>query len=552
MKKLILLSVIGLLLRFVGQPDIPAGFHRDEAGIAYSAYSILKTGKDDWGQWLPLHTRALGDYPPAFYNYLTALLIPFVGLNELAERLPAILFGTLFIPLSFFWVRKLFRDERLAWLVAAIVTISPWDIVQSRAGSESIVALTLTLLAWLLWSRWLRKPKKWQVPVIALLYCFALFSYNAVKLALPLLHLLLVWYWWKDVRKKLLASIFSVLFAVFAFGSVYLLPGAADNFAGNSIFKTNEPVGQEYFFREGNQHVPVVVSRIFHNKLTSLTTQIMGNFGTLLGSNFLFFQAAEPGRYEVPGAGQLLPFFAPFLLLGVFVSHRFTKRQRVFLFVWILLALLPAVITTTAFPHVKRSMYFFLPLYIFSAEGLLLTITWVKPLKLGRLLLSALTFAGVWSFSYFLNQYLVHTQYETILARDYGYKAAYEFIATVESKYDTVQVFGSDESPEIFYFFYRKIDPKLVQAAASQRSTNIFSALHDRQSWSLGKYSFIAAECPSSGSLKLGILYFTHGSCVPAPEGDPNKGVFATETNILQETYYPNSDKRFVIFEKSE
>ncbi|NCN83232.1 MAG: phospholipid carrier-dependent glycosyltransferase [Candidatus Pacebacteria bacterium] len=163
MKLLVFITIVGFILRFAGQPNVPAGFHRDEAGIAYSAYSILQTGRDDWGKLLPLHTKALGDYPPAFYNYLVAATIPFFGLTELAERFPAILFGTILIPLSFFWVRKLFQNEWLALTVAAIVTISPWDIVQSRSGGEPIVALVFTLIAWFLWSNWVKKPKKWQL-----------------------------------------------------------------------------------------------------------------------------------------------------------------------------------------------------------------------------------------------------------------------------------------------------------------------------------------------------------------------------------------------------
>ena len=368
-----------------------------------------------------------------------------------------------------------------------------------------------------------------------------------MKLALPLLQILLVWYWWPDIRKKSQIVIFTVVFVAFSLASVYLLPGAGDNFAGNSIFTSIEPVGQEYFFREGNMQVPVFVSRVLHNRAAALVTQTVGNFGTFLSSNFLFFHAGQPGRYEVPGVGQLLPFFAPFLLLGIFVSDRFTKRQRVFLLGWILIALLPAVVTTTAFPHVKRSMYLYLPLYIFVAEGLLLTVAWVKRMRFGWLVVSVLAFAGFWSFSYFLNQYLVHTQYETILARDYGYKEAYSFLATRESAYDQVRVYGSDESPEVFYFFYRKVDPRLVQSLSSSRPSNIFASEENRQSFSFEKYVFDVAGCPETDTLTNNVLYFTNAVCLEANGGSISESGI-TRVHTID---YQNGGKRFVIFEKS-
>jgi hypothetical protein len=39
--------VVGFLVRVIGQPTVPYGFHRDEAAIGYSAYSVLFTARDE-------------------------------------------------------------------------------------------------------------------------------------------------------------------------------------------------------------------------------------------------------------------------------------------------------------------------------------------------------------------------------------------------------------------------------------------------------------------------------------------------------------------------
>src|SRR3989337_3814090 len=97
-----MILILGSLLRVVGISDFPRGFTIDEAGQGYSAYSILKTGKDEWGDFLPLNPRGFGDYKPPVYMYL---LVPFVavfGLTETAVRLPSAVAGIVTVLLVFF------------------------------------------------------------------------------------------------------------------------------------------------------------------------------------------------------------------------------------------------------------------------------------------------------------------------------------------------------------------------------------------------------------------------------------------------------------------
>ena len=65
----------------------------DEAALGYNAYSILETGRDEYGQILPIIFKSFGDYKPGFYVYLTLPFIKVFGLNELSVRLPSIILG---------------------------------------------------------------------------------------------------------------------------------------------------------------------------------------------------------------------------------------------------------------------------------------------------------------------------------------------------------------------------------------------------------------------------------------------------------------------------
>src|SRR3989344_6108180 len=97
MKKILLYSLIIALasfLRFWNLSNQPPGLTWDEAAIGYNAYSVLKTGKDEFGVRFPLIFKSFGDYKPGLYVYLTVPPVAVFGLSEFAVRFPSALFGT--------------------------------------------------------------------------------------------------------------------------------------------------------------------------------------------------------------------------------------------------------------------------------------------------------------------------------------------------------------------------------------------------------------------------------------------------------------------------
>ena len=50
---LLLIITLAILLRLTLLSSVPVGFNDDEAAFGYNAYSILKTGRDEWGRFLP-------------------------------------------------------------------------------------------------------------------------------------------------------------------------------------------------------------------------------------------------------------------------------------------------------------------------------------------------------------------------------------------------------------------------------------------------------------------------------------------------------------------
>src|SRR5689334_16268177 len=79
---------LAFFARFYQLTQFPPGLTIDEVAIGYNAYSILKTGKDEWGNFLPLSFRSVGDYKAPILIYLTVPFIALFGETEFAVRLP--------------------------------------------------------------------------------------------------------------------------------------------------------------------------------------------------------------------------------------------------------------------------------------------------------------------------------------------------------------------------------------------------------------------------------------------------------------------------------
>src|SRR3989338_3315906 len=152
--------VLAFILRFSKLGEVPLSLNWDEVSNAYNAYSILKTGRDEYGNFLPLTNRSFDDYKPPLYMYLEIPVVVLLGLTPLAARLPSAFFGFLTVPVVYFLTKRLFEDSSLithhsslknvALLAMFFLAISPWHIQFSRVGFEANVGLFFTVFSFTL------------------------------------------------------------------------------------------------------------------------------------------------------------------------------------------------------------------------------------------------------------------------------------------------------------------------------------------------------------------------------------------------------------------
>ena len=183
---LIAVLLIAALLRLIALGSVPGPLSHDEAVKGYDAWSVLHTGRDQYGERLPLLFRAIGDYREAALPYLIALAEAVFGATDFAVRLPAALAGTALVGGAYLLGAELF-GRRAGLAAAAFLAISPWHVQVSRlAFRAGLTPVCVTFGLWLL----LRAVRRRSSCVPAgLVLGLSLHTYLGARAFLPLLLL---------------------------------------------------------------------------------------------------------------------------------------------------------------------------------------------------------------------------------------------------------------------------------------------------------------------------------------------------------------------------
>src|SRR5258708_8283227 len=188
---LALIVFLGAVLRLSLLTKFPPSLNWDEISHGYNAYSILKTGHDEWGQLLPLtNFRAYGDYPLPLNLYLTIPFVATLGLNEFAIRLPHTILGIFTILATYYLVLALTKKPWTALLAGLLIAIEPWTLFTSRFVVQSNLSVFFLIAGMAAFFN--REKHKWLAPISFLFLGLTLFSYHSTRIFLPIFLLAMV------------------------------------------------------------------------------------------------------------------------------------------------------------------------------------------------------------------------------------------------------------------------------------------------------------------------------------------------------------------------
>ncbi|MEL7666024.1 MAG: phospholipid carrier-dependent glycosyltransferase [Candidatus Shapirobacteria bacterium] len=431
---LILIIILAFVVRVLQINSFPPSLNWDEASLGYNAYSILKTGRDEWGSRWPLIFRAYGDYKLPVYIYLSIPFIAIFGLNALSIKLISIISGTVLVYIVYLTVEKLSKSQKIALVSALLIAFSPWSIFLSRIALEANLFLLLFALSF-----YFLISKK--IYLSSLFFALSLFTYNSSRVLLPFYLIALIYVVFKEKIKinfvKLLPLIFSLIIFIFQFF----------NSSGTARYQWVSILDQGAINRI-NELQPKY-SRLVVNKATYFLCTSFKNYISHFNPLYLFKNGGSHYQFNIPNFYLLSPLLLVFFLFGLYYlsTHLFNYSSLLLIF-FLIISPIPSAITRDA-PHVLRSLTF---VYL-STLVISLGFSYMKKFALPVAIMICLIMQIQFWPKY--KQYSV--QYSQ--SWQYGYRQVIDYVKNNYNQYDQFIISKKYGEAHEFILFFWPWDP---------------------------------------------------------------------------------------------
>lgn len=437
---------------------IPSGVYVDEAVTGVNAYSILKTGKDEYGKSFPVAFRFFGSYSPPLYVYLTTIPVYFLGLNEFSVRIVSAVLGSLMVAIIYGFLKSSgwFDKKIIPWILVLFI-LTPWNFFYSRTGYEIYLGFFLFSLGVLF--LWLGFKKKIFLPLGIIILSLATYGSHSQIYSVPLfLVLFITWYFKKLDKKFLLAG----LITAFIIQVPHLLLLSTKAFINKSDL---------FYSREILLNADKIFLPNFISLPLSFLFSFLGRVTAYFSPGNLFFLPDPELQRSIPEISvfynwMVLPYLAGLFVLGLKIKSSFAK----FLLVLITAVVLPASLTGDPF-STQRALGLLLPLFIIIAVGIQLIASKIDYKKflfiyIGLLLLSVI---------FLWRSYFVLLPSERAVSWSYGYKDLARIISENPDKTFIIDQGGGKPSYIELAFFLKTHPQALQQAVSREISKNYYN-----------------------------------------------------------------------------
>ncbi len=422
---------------------LPPELFGDEVDVGYQAYSLLKTGQDLYGQTLPSYIRSLAESRAPLLIYATVPTIAIFGNNEWGVRLPEAIFGSLAPLILFLLVYKLSRSPALSLSSSLALAIMPWHIYYSRSAFEVVIMLDLIMLGSLLFL-------KRRFEFSALSFALAMYTYSTAVLFVPIWTVCLVLIHRQRINLK-----FIITGLIVALPLLYqiVLGSASQRFSVLNVANNGDFIKRLTELR--NNSGPII-GHLIYNKPETFINAVFANYLRSFSSDFLFVKGDPTYRHSIQIIGQLFPFTAPFVLLGVYYL---ISRKKFFWLAWLILAPLPSSLTADGGYHATRLFLMIPPLAVSMGAGAYLVYCWV-PLRWRRLVFSGVVVILSWQMFSSGYYYIVHYRLESWRWWHVGFKDAMTQVGRLAPNYSQVFINNTYEPSLERFLFWTSYPPQ--------------------------------------------------------------------------------------------
>lgn len=512
---------------------MPPALNSDEVAIGYNAYSVFKTGRDEYGKAFPATFRSFDDYKMPVYVYMVAGSMRLFGFSDFSVRFPSALLGTLTVALTFLFVEKLFKEKNIHYALTSsfLLAISPWSLMFSRSGYEANVAVFFVVLG--MYLALLGLDNGWFLLLSSVALSLSVWTYLSARIFVPLLLVGFAVIYRRELLTRKMAVIAGVVIGV-----VLLLPIAKMSLSsqgqmralGVSAFGNPNDLAPSLSWMTEDIRSGYKIFTIFDNRRIEYVRIFLKGYFSHFDPNFLFMDKSIE-KYRAPGVGLLYLFELPFLCFGAYKLTRKHPNPAKLVFWWLLVAPVAAAFTLQL-PHPVRTLVFLPTFQIISAVGLVEFANAVEKNKKysGYLLYMIAVLFMAMNIIYFIHQYFVHLPIDDASYWYVGRKEMVDQLKLYEPKYDRIIVSNALDFPYIFFLYYYPADPSTYL-----KQGGTVSGGFNEQRNTFGKYEFRSINS-SLIFPKENVLY------VGLPTDVWDKSL------IINTIYYPSGTPAIVFF----
>lgn len=482
---LVCIAVLAIFLRFNNLNAVPPSASLDEVSIGYNAYSILKTGADEYGARLPILLRAYDDWRPALYVYLVIPFVKLFGLNVLSVRLPSVILSIFTVIGTYFLVKEIFLNDKkrifIALLSSFLLAISPWHIYISRLGHEVNAGLSFAVFAILFFLKAINGKNNLFLILSSIFLGLALYTYQSEKVFVPLIVLVLVLIYRESllkIKRELLMSLVLGIIIIIPITLATLSPEGLVRFKGTSAFT------EESFYKKSADEVLKfkdqgnIFGEIINNRrlvpLKIFTTNYLSHFNP----KFLFSNSGDES-FKAPNFGLLYIWESPFLLIGlIYLLKTQNKKIKLLLIFWLAIAFIAPSLTTGA-PHAMRAFN------VLPVPQILISLGILRVIKF-RFFYLFIAIITIYFLAIFYKEYFYFFPQNQSSSFQYSLHNAIKFVWNNGKSYDKIIFSNKDNLYQsyMFYLFASKYDPFVYQKQGGTKSGG-YNEIH-----AFGKYEF--------------------------------------------------------------
>ncbi|OGM62451.1 hypothetical protein A3A52_03595 [Candidatus Woesebacteria bacterium RIFCSPLOWO2_01_FULL_39_14] len=539
-----LIIAAAAFLRIWRLDKVPLELFGDEIDAGIQAYSILKTGKDIFSNQYPVIFHSFSEYRLPLQIYSMVGTIGLFGLTEMGVRLASVTFGILSVVGIYFLVKELI-NQKIAFITALFLSISPWHLQFSRQANDSGFILPFVIFGLWLFIKGLRKYR--YMLISSVLFSLSFYAYATSVLFTPFLVLFLLFIYRRTFIKygiKKIALLGVVTFLVLTpYLSASIKGSTTGRFSYISVFN-DENIKKDSTGKLLISTSPI--SRLFYNNKSLVLSKIFTNYLSSYSTNFLLTLGDPDLRNSVGAMGEVYYFDLVFIIIGIFylLTKYYGKNKKIMImFIWLLISPVPSSLTSDGGSHSGRLILMLPPLMIFSAVGFYRLI-YRSGKILNKLALAGIIFTMLINIIYYFNQYYVIWPRESWRFWQVGYKEMFSYVKSIEGDFERVY-FNNTYEPALprFLFWYR-YDPQLFHQEFKD-DKHIPDIVAGFNGFRLGdKYYFGQIQKPVENLAKEGSLIVAS-----ARDDITNPKIFENPNLKLLEVFYsPTGTPIFYVF----